>query len=99
RGYDKRALHNRFPAREDFVIKPAISAGSAAAGRYTATDADSRRHAIEHAMHLLREGNSVMVQRYMPKVDAHGEIALVFFHGTYSHAMKKPALLPEAGDV
>jgi len=99
KGYDKRALHNRFPAREDFVIKPAISAGSAGVGRYTATDADSRRHAIEHAMRLLRGGNSVMVQRYVPKVDAHGEIALVFFHGTYSHAMKKTALLTDTGEA
>ncbi|WP_022916689.1 ATP-grasp domain-containing protein [Ruania albidiflava] len=99
RGYDKRALHNRFPAREDFVIKPAISAGSVGAGRYTATDANSRRYAIEHAMRLLAEGHSVMVQRYMPKVDLHGEIALVYFHGTYSHAMKKEAALTDVGEV
>ncbi|WP_163542916.1 ATP-grasp domain-containing protein [Occultella kanbiaonis] len=93
RGYDKRALHNRFPAREDFVIKPAISSGSLDAGRYTATDADSRRYAIEHAKRLLGEGRSVMVQRYLPEVDSHGEIALVFFHGTYSHATRKAAML------
>src|SRR5699024_3630443 len=99
RGYDKRALHNRYPAREDFVIKPAISAGSVGAGRYTATDANSRRYAIEHAMRLLAEGHSVMVQRYMPKVDLHGEIALVYFHGTYSHAMKKEAALTDVGEV
>lgn len=99
RGYDKRALHNRFPAREDFVIKPAISAGSVGAGRYTATDANSRRYAIEHAMRLLGEGHCVMVQRYMPKVDLHGEIALVYFHGTYSHAMKKGAALTDVGEV
>ena len=99
RGYDKRALHNRFPAREDFVIKPAVSAGSVGAGRYTATDANSRRYAIEHAMRLLGEGQSVMVQRYMPQVDVHGEIALVYFHGTYSHAMKKAAELTDVGEV
>lgn len=99
RGYDKRALHNRFPAREDFVIKPAVSAGSVGAGRYTATDANSRRYAIGHAMRLLNEGHSVMVQRYMPKVDLHGEIALVYFHGTYSHAMKKAAELTDIGEV
>lgn len=93
RGYDKRALHNRFPAREDFVIKPAIGAGSKDTGRYTARDADSRRFAIEHAFRLLQQGRSVMVQRYMPEVDSHGEVALVFLHGTFSHAVHKAAML------
>lgn len=93
REYDKRALHNRFPAREDFVIKPAISAGSKDSGRYTATDADSRRYAIEHAERLLGEGRSVMVQRYIPEVDSKGEAALIFLHGTFSHAVHKDAML------
>lgn len=93
REFDKRALHNRFPAREDFVIKPAISAGSKGTGRYTATDADSRRYAIEHAHHLLSSGSSVMVQRYIPEVDSVGESALVFLHGTFSHAVHKDAML------
>lgn len=93
REFDKRALHNRFPAREDFVIKPAIGAGSIDTGRYTATDADARRFAIEHAQRLLQEGRSVMVQRYMPEVDVHGEVALIFFHGTFSHAVNKSGML------
>lgn len=97
--FDKRALHNRFPAREDFVIKPAISAGSKDTGRYTATDADSRRYAIEHADRLLREGRSVMVQRYIPEVDSVGESALIFLHGTFSHAVRKDAMLTPGEDA
>ncbi|HLS15468.1 MAG TPA: hypothetical protein VK095_13235, partial [Beutenbergiaceae bacterium] len=93
RNFDKRALHNRFPAREDFVIKPAIGAGTIDTGRYTATDADSRRFAIQHAQRLLHEGRSVMVQRYMSQVDVHGEVALIFFHGTFSHAVRKSGML------
>lgn len=93
REYSKRDLHNRFPAREDFVVKPAISAGSADTGRYTATDADSRRMAIMHAFRLLEAGKSVMVQRYMPEIDQFGESALVFLHGEYSHAIHKGAML------
>lgn len=98
RRFDKRALHNRFPAREDFVIKPAVSAGSKATGRYTATDADSRRYAIEHAHRLLSEGRSVMVQRYLPEVDSVGESALIFLHGTFSHAVHKSAMLAPSDD-
>lgn len=98
RNFDKRALHNRFPAREDFVIKPAISAGSLEAGRYTATDADSRRYAIEHAHRLLSAGRSVMVQRYIPEVDSVGESALIFLHGSFSHALRKEAMLAPGDD-
>lgn len=93
RSYDKRDLHNRFPAREDFVVKPAVSSGSADTGRYTAIDADSRRMAIKHAHRLLSEGRAVMVQRYMPEIDMFGESALVFLHGEYSHAIHKGAML------
>ena len=93
RKYQKRDLHNRFPAREDFVVKPAVSAGSADTGRYTATDAESRRLAINHAQRLLQAGRTVMVQRYMPEIDTFGESALVFLHGEYSHAIHKGAML------
>lgn len=93
RNFDKRDLHNRFPSREEFVIKPAISAGSKDTGRYTSTDANSRRFAIEHALRLLHEDRSVMVQRYIPEIDSRGETALIFFHGTFSHAVHKDAML------
>ena len=101
RTYAKRDLHNRFPAREDFVVKPSVSAGSADTGRYTATDADSRRMAIAHAHRLLNEGRTVLVQRYMPEIDTFGESSLVFLHGEYSHAIHKGAMLvgEESGDA
>lgn len=92
RQFTKRDLHNRFPAREEFVIKPAVSAGSMDTARYSVT-AEDRRRAIGHASRLLGEGRSVMVQRYVPEVDELGEIALVFFHGTYSHAARKSTIL------
>lgn len=98
RGYEKRDLHNRFPAREEFVIKPAISAGTMDTGRYTSTDADSRRQAIEHAKQLLDDGRAVMVQRYIPEIDSHGEVSLVFLHGTYSHAVRKDPMLTQDDD-
>ena len=100
REWQKRDLHNRFPAREEFVIKPAISAGTMDTGRYTSTDADSRRYAIEHAKRLLDDGRSVMVQRYIPEIDSNGEISLIFLHGTFSHAVRKdPMLTPDDLDL
>ncbi|MPV50234.1 MULTISPECIES: RimK family alpha-L-glutamate ligase [unclassified Pseudactinotalea] len=99
RNYNKRDLHNRFPAQEEFVIKPAVAISAHGSGRYTATDADSRRYAINHAHRLLGEGHSVMVQRYIPEIDSHGEISLTFFHGTYSHAVRKEPMLSPGSEV
>ncbi|MCV2396177.1 hypothetical protein OEB99_17840 [Actinotalea sp. M2MS4P-6] len=88
-----RALHTRFPAGGDFVIKPAVSAGSRDTGRYTAIDAGSRGLAIQHAKRLLGEERTVMVQRYLSSVDTHGERAHIFISGEYSHSVRKGALL------
>lgn len=94
-----RALHTRFPALGEIVIKPAVSAGSVDTGRYTAIDAGSRGLAIQHARRLLGDDRSVMVQRYVTSVDTHGERAHVFIGGEYSHSVLKEAMLdgPDAG--
>lgn len=99
RQFTSRALHTRFPANGDFVIKPAVSAGSADTGRYTATDATSRGLAIRHAQRLLDAGRTVMVQRYLTSVDTAGERADIYFDGSYSHSVHKGAMLggPGAG--
>ena len=99
RHFSSRALHTRFPASGEFVIKPAISAGSIDTGRYTAMDADSRGLAISHARRLLADGRTVMVQRYLTSVDVVGERAHVFVAGEYSHSVLKGAMLdgPDVG--
>jgi hypothetical protein len=91
-----RALHTRFPANGDFVIKPAVSAGSVDTGRYTAIDAGSRGLAIQHAKRLLDAGRTVMVQRYLKSVDTVGERAHVFILGEYSHSVLKGAMLHDS---
>ncbi|MDO8107197.1 hypothetical protein Q6348_08305 [Isoptericola sp. b441] len=88
-----RALHTRFPAGGDFVIKPAVSAGSLDTGRYTAIDAESRGLAIQHAKRLLGDERTVMVQRYLTSVDTAGERAHIFISGQYSHSIRKGAML------
>ena len=92
-GLSKHQVHTRFPAQGDFVVKPAISSGGRGTGRYTSTHAGSRSQAINDAMHHLRHGCSVMVQRYLQQVDRGGEISLVYFNGILSHAVDKAPML------
>lgn len=96
----KHQLHTRFPAGGDFVVKPAVSSGAQGTGRYTAVDGYSRMAAITHAMELLSEGRTVMVQRYLKSIDNRGETALIYMNGLVSHAVEKKAMLdgPFQGD-
>ncbi|WP_410649471.1 RimK family alpha-L-glutamate ligase [Amycolatopsis sp. cmx-4-54] len=77
----------RWP-KDEFVLKPAIGAGSRGAGRFTAGDA-----AAAHLSGLQADGNTVLLQPYQSSVDSAGEIALVYFGGVYSHAFSKAAML------
>ncbi len=80
----------KFPDAAEFVIKPAIGAGSRDAQRY------GREQAVEAAEHVKRllDGNrSVLMQPYLASVDVAGETALMFFDGVFSHAIRKGALL------
>ena len=89
----KHQVHTRFPARGDFVVKPAISSGGRGTGRYTSTDAMSRMEAIEHAMYHLSKGRTVMVQRYLDQVDQAGETSLVYLNGLASYKVEKQGML------
>ncbi|MDY2941189.1 MAG: glutathione synthetase [Varibaculum sp.] len=92
-GLTKMRVNSRIPALADFVVKPAVSSGGRDMGRYTAIDGDSRKNGILHAMELLDEGRSVMVQKYLDAVDKHGEISLIYINGILSHSVKKNAML------
>lgn len=75
---------------EEFVVKPAVGAGSKDAQRY-------RRRQIQTAMRhvdaLLQDQRSVLIQPYLDQVDTQGETALMFFDGIFSHAIRKGPLL------
>ncbi|MDO8309039.1 MAG: hypothetical protein Q7V58_11870 [Actinomycetota bacterium] len=75
----------------DFVVKPAVSAGSRDTVRY-ATDGDLGA-AREHVRRLVDGGRTVMVQPYLDAVDTEGETALLFLGGEFSHAIRKGPLL------
>ncbi len=56
------------------------------------------QRAREHVASLLSSGQTVMVQPYLDAVDQHGETALIYFDGVYSHAIRKgPMLRPGHG--
>lgn len=90
---NKHQVHTRFPAYGEFVVKPAVSSGGREMGRYDANNGMARMAAITHAYRLLQEGRSVMVQRYLSEVDAHGEYSLVYMNGVLSHSVEKAAML------
>jgi O-ureido-D-serine cyclo-ligase len=79
-----------FPDYAEFVVKPAIGAGSRDTQRYIRSE---RAAAIAHAQRLLDECRSVLVQPYLHEVDDAGETALIFFNGVFSHAIRKGPLL------
>ena len=77
----------------DVVVKPAIGAGSLGAARFAASDTAAAR---AHAAALHARGAAAVVQPYRSSVDTHGELALIYLGGTFSHAVRKDALLGHA---
>ena len=79
-----------FPQFDEFVVKPAVGAGSRDAQRFLLTD---RAGAVDHVKKLIRAHRAALVQPYLSRVDEEGETALIFFDGEFSHAIRKGALL------
>ena len=75
----------------EFVVKPAVSCGSADTLRYSASGGPVEARA--HVKRLIDDARSVMVQPYLDAVDTAGETALLFFDGEFSHAIRKGPLL------
>ena len=86
---DLQALVASLPS-EEFVVKPAVGAGSKDAQRYRRRQINT---ALRHVDALLGDGRSVLLQPYLDQVDVAGETALIFFDGEFSHAIRKGPLL------
>ncbi|HEY0504328.1 MAG TPA: hypothetical protein VGD42_12645 [Lysobacter sp.] len=79
----------------EFVVKPAVGAGSKDAQRYARSQEFA---AANHLARLLDADRSAMLQPYLASVDEHGETALMYFAGRFSHAIRKgPLLRPDEG--
>lgn len=70
---------------DDVVIKPAVSAASFATRRFRAHE----RPAARRFLRALAAERDVMVQPYVPAVEAGGERALVWIDGGLTHAVAK----------
>lgn len=87
----------------EYVLKPAVSAGSQDTGRYDLADPAHRDLAAAHVRRLSEAGRVTMVQPYLRAVDAEGETALLFLAGpeglAFSHAIRKGPMLtgPDLG--
>ena len=77
------------------VLKPAVGAGSLDAAAFSLHDAHEDALAREHAARLLASGQTVMVQPYLDLIERHGETALIYLGGTFSHAVVKGAMLAD----
>ncbi|RIV36884.1 ATP-grasp domain-containing protein [Micromonospora radicis] len=92
------------PADEgEYVVKPAVSAGSQDTGRYDLADPSHRELAAAHVHRLVSAGRVAMVQPYLTAVDTTGETALLFLATArglaFSHAIRKGPMLtgPDEG--
>jgi hypothetical protein len=85
------------PTAGEFVVKPSVGAGSRGAKRFAA---QQQAAAAAHAARLQGEGATVLLQPYLASVDDHGETALLFIRGEFSHAIRKgPLLALDTADV
>ena len=79
-----------YPQATEFVVKPCVGAGSLDAQRYRREERDA---AVAHLQRLLDARRSALLQPYLHSVDEHGETALLFFEGEFSHAIRKGPML------
>jgi glutathione synthase/RimK-type ligase-like ATP-grasp enzyme len=82
--------------RGEFVVKPAVGAGSRDVAAYREDQEDI---AAEHVSRLHARGASVLVQPTLASIAVEGEWPLVFFHGDYSHAASKRVTLANAAAI
>jgi hypothetical protein len=76
---------------DDIVVKPTVAGGAYRTYRFRV--ADYARYAEDIATTLQDRG--VLVQPFLPVIETAGEFSLLFFDGTFSHAVCKR---PKPGD-
>ncbi len=82
------------PGTAELVVKPSVSAGSRDTARFAADEHDRARALVDR---IHASGRVAMAQPYLDAVDERGETALLFFGGSFSHAIRKGPLLAPRG--
>jgi glutathione synthase/RimK-type ligase-like ATP-grasp enzyme len=82
------------PPQGPFVIEPAVSCGAKDTARFRP---DDLAPAHEHVFRLHASGRTVMIQPYLPEIEAQGEVAVMFIGGEVSHSIRRGALLQHVG--
>ncbi|MFC4064347.1 ATP-grasp domain-containing protein [Actinoplanes subglobosus] len=90
------------PADGEWVVKPTVSAGSRDTARYLLPG--QAGEAVAHVGRLTAAGRTAMVQPYLSAVDTAGETAVLCTPDvdgrlTFSHGIRKGAMLTTRGDV
>jgi glutathione synthase/RimK-type ligase-like ATP-grasp enzyme len=80
-------------AAQELIVKPAVGSGARDAQRYERAAVPAM---LAHINRLLAAQRSALVQPYLERVDAHGECALIYIDGRFSHAIRKSAVLGRA---
>ncbi|MBT28156.1 MAG: hypothetical protein CMO01_00745 [Thalassobius sp.] len=93
---DLEAFMGDHPNAREFVVKPTIGAYSRNVKRFRR---DRKDEASDYLRSLIDAGSSVILQPYFESIDALGETDLIYFNGTFSHAIRKGALLMPDGTV
>ncbi len=75
----------------ELVLKPSVSAGSRDTGRFRPAKDRDAVAALLAQIHA--SGRTAMLQPFLDSVDTRGETALLCFGGTFSHAIRKSAIL------
>lgn len=76
---------------EMLIIKPAISAGAFHTYKIPLIEKVN----FEYKIRELNQQYDLLVQPFLPEIQAQGEWSLLFFNGKYSHAVLK---MPQSGD-
>ncbi|WP_433794338.1 ATP-grasp domain-containing protein [Actinoplanes sp. CA-252034] len=90
------------PADGEWVVKPTVSAGSRDTARYLLPG--QHAEAVAHVGRLTAAGRTAMIQPYLSAVDTDGETAVLCISDgagelTFSHGIRKGAMLTVRGDV
>lgn len=85
----------------EIILKPVVGLATSGVKRIDTTDDDELAAGQAHLEDLLKDHAMVMLQPYLNSVETHGERAMIFIDGVFSHSVRKSAFqaLAVAGEA